>query len=216
MHALSLNHISFSWPDGTPVFVDLSFAVPLGVSALVGRNGIGKSTLMRLLAGDLRPTLGQLDRPSRLAYVPQSVTLATGATVAEVLGVAPKLRALREIEAGRGEADDFDALGDDWLVEERLLATLGSLGLSEVTIQQEEVRQAYQGYPGCPPPPGVQVVSASVPAQSAGQSVALGTLVNGAPWPWAGETSVAPAANWISAIARNARRTPSHTSGVSG
>ena len=32
------------------------------------------------------------------------------------------------------------------------------------------------------PPPGVQVVSASVPAQSAGQSVALGTLVNGAPW----------------------------------
>ena len=64
----------------------------------------------------------------------------------------------------------------------RFFLGVATLGLSEVTIQQEEIRQAYQGYPGCPPPPGVQVVSASVPAQSAGQSVALGTLVNGAPW----------------------------------
>jgi hypothetical protein len=64
----------------------------------------------------------------------------------------------------------------------RFFLGVATLGLSEVTIQQEEVRQAYQGYPGCPPPPGVQIVSASVPAPSGGQSAALGTLVNGAPW----------------------------------
>jgi hypothetical protein len=62
----------------------------------------------------------------------------------------------------------------------RFFLGVATLGLSEVTIQQEEVRQAYQGYPGCPPPAGVQVVSASVP--SGGDAVALGTLVNGAPW----------------------------------
>ena len=64
----------------------------------------------------------------------------------------------------------------------RFFLGVATLGLSEVTIQQEEIRQAYQGYPGCPPPPGVQVVSASVPSQAGGESVALGTLVNGAPW----------------------------------
>lgn len=64
----------------------------------------------------------------------------------------------------------------------RFFLGVATLGLSEVTIQQEEIRQAYQGSPGCPPPPGVRVVSASVPAASSGQSVALGTLVNGAPW----------------------------------
>jgi hypothetical protein len=64
----------------------------------------------------------------------------------------------------------------------RFFLGVATLGLSEVTIQQEEVRQRYEGSPGCPPPPGVRVVSASSPNPAGGQSVALGTLVNGAPW----------------------------------
>ncbi len=64
----------------------------------------------------------------------------------------------------------------------RFFLGVATLGLSEVTIQQEEVRQAYQGSPGCPPPPGVQVVSAARPASADGQSTAVGTLVNGTHW----------------------------------
>ena len=64
----------------------------------------------------------------------------------------------------------------------RFFLGVATLGLSEVTIQQEEVRQAYQGSPSCPPPPGVRVVSAPQPASTGGESVAVGTLVNGAPW----------------------------------
>ena len=64
----------------------------------------------------------------------------------------------------------------------RFFLGVATLGLSEVTIQQEEVRQAYQGSPGCPPPPGVQVVSAARPASADGQSAAVGTLVNGTRW----------------------------------
>jgi hypothetical protein len=63
----------------------------------------------------------------------------------------------------------------------RFFLGVSTLGLSEVTIQQEEVRQAYEvAARGCPAPEGVQVVSASVP--ESGQSPALGTLINGAPW----------------------------------
>ena len=64
----------------------------------------------------------------------------------------------------------------------RFFLGVATLGISEVTIQQEEVRQAYQGSPGCPPPPGVRVVSAPQPASGAADSMALATLVNGAPW----------------------------------
>jgi len=64
----------------------------------------------------------------------------------------------------------------------RFFLGVATLGLSEVTIQQEEVRQAYTGSPGCPPPPGVKVVTAAKPASSGGQSAAVGTLVNGTPW----------------------------------
>ena len=64
----------------------------------------------------------------------------------------------------------------------RFFLGVATLGLSEVTIQHEEVRQAYQGSPGCPPPPGVRVVSPSRTSPDGGQSVAVGTLINGAPW----------------------------------
>ena len=64
----------------------------------------------------------------------------------------------------------------------RFFLGVATLGLSEVTIQQEEVRQAYQGSPGCPPPPGVRVVSAPQPASIGAESAAVGTLVNGTPW----------------------------------
>jgi hypothetical protein len=64
----------------------------------------------------------------------------------------------------------------------RFFLGVATLGLSEVTIQQEEMRQSYQGSPGCPPPAGVRVVSASRPSSGGEQSVAVGTLVNGAPW----------------------------------
>ena len=75
-----------------------------------------------------------------------------------------------------------DTIADThWEYFGRFFLGVATLGLSEVTIQQEEVRQAYQGSPGCPPPPG-SVVSASQPAPASGPSVARGTLVNGAPW----------------------------------
>ena len=64
----------------------------------------------------------------------------------------------------------------------RFFLGVATLGLSEVTIQQEEIRQAYQGSPACPPPQGVRVVAAAQPSSTGGPSVALGTLVNGAPW----------------------------------
>jgi hypothetical protein len=64
----------------------------------------------------------------------------------------------------------------------RFFLGVATLGLSEVTIQQEEVRQAYTGSADCPLPSGVRAVSASHPDPAGGRSVAVGTLVNGTPW----------------------------------
>ncbi|MGC4175459.1 ABC-F family ATP-binding cassette domain-containing protein [Demequina sp.] len=136
MHALSLSHVSFSWPDGRPLFNDLTFALSPGLSGIVGRNGIGKSSLLRLAVGLLRPTAGHVERPARLAYVPQSVTLAVGDTVASVLGVAERLAALRAIEAGSSDAAHYEILADDWLVEDRALTVLRSLGLGTLTLDR--------------------------------------------------------------------------------
>ncbi|WP_062518350.1 ABC-F family ATP-binding cassette domain-containing protein [Demequina gelatinilytica] len=127
MPSLTFSHVSFAWPDGRALFADLALAVPPGVTAVIGRNGIGKSTLVRLALGELAPTTGAVVRPASISHVPQHVTLATGATVADVLGIAERRAALHAILEGSTDPAHHEALADDWTVEERAAAMLGAL-----------------------------------------------------------------------------------------
>ncbi|MFY0406130.1 ABC-F family ATP-binding cassette domain-containing protein [Solicola sp. PLA-1-18] len=67
---------------------------------LIGENGTGKSTLLRLLAGVDRPDTGSITRPDDLAYLPQEPPFDDGATVAHVLAeaLAPLHRTVRDVE----------------------------------------------------------------------------------------------------------------------
>ncbi len=44
-------HLSFSYSVEKPLFEDLSFSIPKGITALIGENGSGKTTLARILTG---------------------------------------------------------------------------------------------------------------------------------------------------------------------
>jgi ABC-type Mn2+/Zn2+ transport system ATPase subunit len=59
--------------DGRPVIEDVSFALEPGQRAgVLGPNGGGKTTLFRLLLGELRPLGGSLYAPAPCGYVPQT------------------------------------------------------------------------------------------------------------------------------------------------
>src|ERR1700722_6272997 len=92
--------LSFSWPDDTPVFQDLSFAVGEGRTGLVAPNGAGKSTLLKLIAGEYRPARGSVAVSGVLGYLPQTLPLDGDLTVAEVLGISEVISALNAIESG--------------------------------------------------------------------------------------------------------------------
>ncbi len=126
--------LSFSWPDDTPVFQDLSFTVGDGRTGLVAPNGAGKSTLLRLIAGELRPRSGAVTVAGVLGYLPQELPFAGELTVAEVLGIAPVLAALHAVEAGDASDEHFTTIGTDWDVEERTRAQLDRLGLADVDL----------------------------------------------------------------------------------
>ncbi|MEU2794371.1 ribosomal protection-like ABC-F family protein [Streptomyces sp. NPDC007100] len=130
------SNLSFSWPDDTPVFQDLSFTVGPGRTGLVAPNGSGKSTLLKLIAGELRPAGGSVSVSGVLGYLPQSLPLAAGLTVAEVLGVAEVIRALDAVESGDVSEEHFATIGDDWDIEERTRAQLDRLGLTELTLDR--------------------------------------------------------------------------------
>ncbi|KRV49776.1 ABC transporter [Wenjunlia vitaminophila] len=128
------SNLHFSWPDDTPVFQDLSFTVGAGRTGLVAPNGAGKSTLLRLITGEYRPGSGTVSVEGVTGYLPQSLPLVGDLTVAEVLGIAPVIKALDAIESGDTSEEHFATIGDDWDVEERTRAQLDRLGLGEVSL----------------------------------------------------------------------------------
>lgn len=134
--AVTLADLTFSWPDGTPVIADLSATFGVGRTGLTGLNGTGKTTLLRLIAGRLTPTSGSVTASGQVGYLPQHLTLRTGATLAELLGVDTRLAALRAIEAGDPDPAHFEALGDDWDVEARSLALLDRIGLPGISLDR--------------------------------------------------------------------------------
>ncbi|MEU0389857.1 ABC-F family ATP-binding cassette domain-containing protein [Streptomyces chartreusis] len=134
--SITVTSLAFTWPDGTPVFEGLDVAFGPGRTGLVGVNGSGKSTLLKLIAGELAPADGTVRVAGEVGYLPQNVTLDTTLRVDEALGIADKRAALHAIEAGDVSEAHFEAVGDDWDVEERALATLGELGLGHVELDR--------------------------------------------------------------------------------
>jgi ATPase subunit of ABC transporter with duplicated ATPase domains len=132
--SITCSHLSFAWPDDTPVLDDLSFTLGAGRTGLVAPNGAGKTTLLRLVAGDLHPTAGTVTVDGVLGHLPQDLPLTPQLTVAQVLGIAPVLEALAALEAGDASDERFATIGADWDVEERTRAQLDRLGLGGLSL----------------------------------------------------------------------------------
>ncbi|EYT81817.1 ABC transporter [Streptomyces sp. Tu 6176] len=130
------SNLSFTWPDDTPLFQDLSFAVTPGRTGLVAPNGTGKSTLLKLIAGELRPGSGSVSVSGTLGYLPQTLPLTGELTVAEVLDVAAVIQAIDAVESGDVDEKHFTTIGDDWDIEERTRAQLDRLGLADLTLDR--------------------------------------------------------------------------------
>ena len=59
--AVEIDNLSFAYPDSEPLFKNLSLTVNAGEKiAIIGENGVGKTTLLKLLNGELTPTGGTI------------------------------------------------------------------------------------------------------------------------------------------------------------
>jgi ATPase subunit of ABC transporter with duplicated ATPase domains len=131
---ITLSSLAFIWPNGSIALDGVSATFHSARTGLVGANGSGKSTLLRLIAGDLAPSSGSITTTGGVDYLPQHLTLDVGATVADLLGVAPAVAALRAIEAGDVDPRHFDTLGDDWDIDARADDALRHVGLTSADL----------------------------------------------------------------------------------
>jgi ATPase subunit of ABC transporter with duplicated ATPase domains len=73
--AVTVEKLNFTYPGSdVPVLTDISFSIEAGERvAVIGPNGIGKTTLMRCLAGELTPTSGRISwvENAQAGYMPQ-------------------------------------------------------------------------------------------------------------------------------------------------
>lgn len=129
---LRLEGLSYVLPDGRSLFSDLDETFDQRPTGLVGRNGAGKSVLAQILAGQLTPTRGRCLRSGSVHYLAQQVSPPGDATVASLAGVQPTLDALARIEAGSGAPEDFDVVGSDWDMRQRLQQALDRSGLGHL------------------------------------------------------------------------------------
>eukprot|EP00798_Chlamydomonas_sp_ICE-L_P006023 gene6023-12747_t len=64
---IGFHDVDFNYPGGPKLFKNLNFGLDLGSrAAIVGPNGIGKSTLLNLISGQLEATVGQINRNPRV------------------------------------------------------------------------------------------------------------------------------------------------------
>ncbi|MEI6424001.1 MAG: ATP-binding cassette domain-containing protein, partial [Lentisphaerota bacterium] len=97
---------------------------------LVGRNGVGKSTLLRILAGDLKPDAGTLafKRDTKVSFLPQDQTLDPEKTVREnvldgakyVLDMIERYEAMPHDHSGATDLEHSIARHGGWTLDQRV------------------------------------------------------------------------------------------------
>ncbi|PWN59664.1 ABC-F family ATP-binding cassette domain-containing protein [Chryseobacterium viscerum] len=133
-----LQNMSFGFPGGNLLLNHINLTIQSHTkSALVGSNGMGKSTLLKIIANEIQPLSGDMNVSGDIFYVPQMFGNCNHLTVAECLKIDQKLYALQKITNGEVDEIYFETLNDDWDIEERCQHALEHWGLGNIELTQK-------------------------------------------------------------------------------
>ncbi|BBJ65610.1 MULTISPECIES: ABC-F family ATP-binding cassette domain-containing protein [Enterobacter] len=115
-----LHQVTCQFPTGDTLFGPLNLTLEPSLCALVGRNGSGKTRLLRLLAALDEPATGHIERFGSHVFVAQQHVISSQTTLAELLGYDAIFTARKRIDSGDYQPDDLALLDGYWDVAERL------------------------------------------------------------------------------------------------
>lgn len=151
MAQIEIKNLTFYYDDFYhPVFENLSMNLDTNWKmGLIGRNGRGKSTLLKLLEGSLDASRGEIKRSGTVSYFPYTFDgrfIKTKDVIKECIGGLRTLEIqLEKYEANLGECDNekyFEALNlymesDGYEMESRICKELSEMGFSERLLEQD-------------------------------------------------------------------------------
>jgi ATPase subunit of ABC transporter with duplicated ATPase domains len=135
---LILQNISYTHPNKDLLFSGIHLTVNKHEkTALIGNNGTGKSTLLKIIAKELQPSGGQINVEAEPYFVPQIFGQYNHLTIAQALRVEDKLNALKGILNGDISGENFNLLNDDWTIEDRCNEALNNWQLNRPDLSQK-------------------------------------------------------------------------------
>lgn len=134
MSIIQINNLSYVIEPNMTLFKDFSIGLGKEKTGLVGRNGTGKTTLLQIITGNLAPTSGSVTTSGIIAYLPQNPPINTHTTVAALLGIEEKLKALTQYFQGSDDPSLLKIINNSWDIQEKANATLHALGLEHLDL----------------------------------------------------------------------------------
>lgn len=135
MH-IKLNNISYLHADKEKLFSNLNLSVIKSKAGLIGENGTGKTTLLRIISGDKIASRGTVIREGKIVLFPQDFSSFYNQTVSEVLLVKDKIESLDKIFNGSGNEKDFEIIGEDWNLYERIKKIFAEAKLNNINLSR--------------------------------------------------------------------------------
>ncbi len=133
-----LQNISYIHTDEDLLFDNINLTINKhDKTALIGNNGVGKSTLLKIIAGILKPSGGTVTVESKPYYIPQLFGQFNEHSIAHALKIKGKLNALKEILDGKINETNLTQLDDDWMIEERCQEALTYWKLDGLDLTQK-------------------------------------------------------------------------------
>ena len=135
---LALSHISKSFP-GVKALNDVQFEMlPGEVHALLGENGAGKSTMIKIISGVYRPDMGEIQFEGKPIHFnnPREAQALGIATIYQELSLYPELTVAENIFMGHAPRNRFGMM--DWTTMRREAQTiLDSLNIHDMDVNRK-------------------------------------------------------------------------------
>jgi ATPase subunit of ABC transporter with duplicated ATPase domains len=119
-YLLSAQNLAYYLPDGTLLFKNFNFNISSGKIGIIGKNGLGKTTLLKIITGELKQTEGEIIRNGKISYFPQNIHEYFNYSISKILNVDKKLEALKRAELGLASIEDLQIISNDWNLENEI------------------------------------------------------------------------------------------------